>query len=140
MIQYIARGKKNPRTQEVKYYAQMAPTTPITFKGVAEQIEKMCTVTDADIKAVLMSLETVVTNAMKNGTTVRLGEIGSFRPTLSSKPVATADKVDASCIKRVRCRYTQGGNITKALLTQNIEFQPYKTLSDSSDDTSSASA
>lgn len=130
MIQFVTRSKKNPKTANVAYYAQMGPTNAMTFDDVAEEIEKMCTVTDADIKAVLMGLETSVISALKRGQTVRLGSLGSFRPTLSSTSAETAEKVTASNIKRVRCRFTPGSKLANALQLSNLEFQAYKLSTD----------
>lgn len=130
MIQYVTRSKKSPKTGTAKYYAQMGPTTALTFDDVAAEIEKMCTVTDADIKAVLMGLETAVTAALKRGQTVRLGSLGSFRPTLTSTGQETADKVTASCIKKVRCRFTPGSKLSNSLKLENLEFQAYKLSTD----------
>lgn len=125
MIQFIARKKRNPQNNETKYYAQMAPVTPLTLNGVAEQIERQCTVSMPDIKAVLNAMEYVVVSALKNGQSVRLGDLGSFRPTLTSSPADAASDVKAGLVKRVRCRYTQSGSMTRALDLKNLELQAY---------------
>ena len=63
MIKYVIRAKKSPIAKSVKYYPQMAPTTPVTFAQIVKRIEKRSTVSSADVKAVLDALQyEVITN------------------------------------------------------------------------------
>lgn len=79
MIKYVIRAKKNPLTKEVEYYPQMAPTTSVSLAQVIKHVEKRSTVSSADVKAVLDALQYEVIDALQNGNTVRLGDLGSFR-------------------------------------------------------------
>lgn len=72
MIKYVKRAMKNPISKQIKYYPMIAACTPITIKDVVAQIEKTSTVSSADIKATIDSLEFVV----KSGLTV---EDNAFR-------------------------------------------------------------
>lgn len=57
MIKYVIQAKKNPlKKNEVKYYLQMAPTTPMTLAQIVKRVEKRSTVSNADVKAVLDAL------------------------------------------------------------------------------------
>lgn len=56
MIKYVIRAKKNPIAKTVRYYPQMAPTTPVTLAQIVKRIEKRSTVSSADVKAVLDAL------------------------------------------------------------------------------------
>ena len=41
MIKYVIQAKKNPlKKNEVKYYPQMAPTTPMTLAQIVKRVEK----------------------------------------------------------------------------------------------------
>ena len=44
MIKYVIRAKKSPIAKSVKYYPQMAPTTPVTLAQIVKRIEKRSTV------------------------------------------------------------------------------------------------
>ena len=60
MIKFIIKGKKNPQKKtETKYYAQIAPTTPLMLPQIVKLIEKRSTVSSSDIKAVLDALQEV---------------------------------------------------------------------------------
>ncbi len=129
MIRYIARKKKNIATGEFTYYPSVAPVTPVTLDAVADQISRECTVSMPDIKAVINALEHYIVGAMKNGLSVRLGDLGSFRPTVyceRDSGVAKSDEVNADNIVGVRCRFTAGANLRRALHRKNVEFGPYK--------------
>jgi putative DNA-binding protein len=83
MIKYVIQAKKNPlKKEEVKFYPQAAPTTPVTLAHIVKRIEKHSTMSSADVKAVLDALQYEVIEALENGNTVRLGDIGSFRLTI----------------------------------------------------------
>ena len=58
---------------------------------------------------------------------MRLGDLGSFRPTISSFGTTEQNKADATLIRRVRCRFTQSGTMGLALQPARLNFQPYKT-------------
>lgn len=126
MIQFVSRSKKNPADQTTRFYPQMAPTTPLKLEDVIVQIERQCTVSAPDVKAVLNALEYVIVGALKNGTSVRLGDLGSFRPTIHSFGVATAPEVNAALIRRVRCRFTPSSWINRQLALRNVQFQPFR--------------
>ena len=90
MIKYIIQGKKNPlKKTEIKYYPQMAPSTPMTLAQIVKRVEKRSTVSSADVKAVLDALQYEVIEALENGNSVRLGDLGSFRLTMKSQGVET---------------------------------------------------
>jgi len=74
MIKYVIQVKKNPlKKEEVKFYPQAAPTTPVTLAQIVKRIEKRSTVSSADVKAVLDALQYEVIEALENGNTVRPG-------------------------------------------------------------------
>jgi len=57
----------------------MAPTTPMTLAQIVKRVEKRSLVSSTDVKAVLDALQYEVIDALQNGNTVRLGDLGSFR-------------------------------------------------------------
>ena len=73
------------------------------------------TATPSDVKAVIDAMEYEIIEAIKDGKSVRLGTLGSFRPTLSSEGAATAEAWSPSMAKSVNVRFTQGSEMKKAL-------------------------
>ena len=102
MIPYIVKSMKKPGTDQKQFYIQVAPTVPLTLETIAKNISSRCTVTETDCLAVLNELETEVITAARNGNSVRLGKLGSFRPTISSRGVPAASDVKLSNVKAVR--------------------------------------
>ncbi len=115
MIQYIVANHKNISDGSVKYFAQIAPVTPVNLTDIASRISKTCTVTEHDVKAVLSALQEQIIFCLSDGHSVRLGDLGSFRPTLCSFSYATPEEVSASSVKFVRTRFTPGTRLTAAL-------------------------
>ena len=68
-------------------------------------IEKICTVSGADIRAVLYVMVDVAIDNFAKGTIIRLGDLRSLRVTLSSKGEATAEKAKSGIHKRCRCYF-----------------------------------
>lgn len=126
MIQYVIREIRKPGTEDWKFYGQIAPVTPVTLTDITELIEKRSTVSSADIKAVLDALQFEVIQALKDGKSVRLGDLGSFRPTIKSEGAATAAAWNVDMVKSVNVRYTASGKIKKELAvggqSQSVRF------------------
>lgn len=124
MIRVKAKGMTNPVTKEVKYYMAIDDVTHINLKEVARRIEKISTVSSADIKGTLDALQYVVQEALLSGQSVRLGDLGSFRPTITSNGVLEMKDVDTTLIKGVRVRYTPSGALRQALSlgAGNVQF------------------
>lgn len=127
MIKFIIRRKKNNLSQasKVMYYPQMAPSTPMTLAQITKQIEKQSTVSSADIKAVLDSLQTTIITALENGNTVRLGDLGSFRLTIKAGGAETAAEARSrgvELIKNVNVKFTPSVTMRKAFMKDSLDF------------------
>ncbi len=125
MIKYVIRAKKNPIDKTVRFYPQMAPTTPVTLAQIIKRVEKRSTVSSADVKAVLDALQYEVIDALQNGNTVRLGDLGSFRLSIKATGSATsaeAKNAGANAIKTVNVQFTKSVAMKEALSPSNVEF------------------
>lgn len=123
MIPVIVQGKKNPLDKSVKYYIQAAPTVPVSFERIAKNISDRCTVTEPDVLAVLNALQTEIVTAVQNGQSVRLGQLGSFRATLTSRGVADKTQVDIAQIRAARVRFTMGSRLRSAMSLTNSDMK-----------------
>jgi putative DNA-binding protein len=126
MIKYVIRSKKNPQKKDVvKYYPQMASTTPLSLEQIIRRVEKRSTVSSADVKAVLDALQYEVIEALASGSTVRLGDLGSFRLTMKSEGSATAAEAKqkgAQLIKRVNVQFTKSTTMRDTLSVPLLDF------------------
>ena len=115
MIKYQVLPRRNMRTNQVKYYAQIANTSPVNLDVITELVQAQSTVSAADVKAVLDQLQVIVQEQLRNGRSIRLGDLGSFRPTLSSTRSDTAAAVKSKDIKRVNVVFVPSAYIQQDL-------------------------
>lgn len=104
-----------------KFYANPVMDGEVNLNDLTKAIEKICTVSGADIRAVLYALVDVSIDNLANGTIVRLGDLGSMRISLSSEGKATADEVKSSAIKSSGVIFTPGTRIKEMLATAKFQ-------------------
>ena len=102
---------------EKKFYANPVLDGEVTLDELTKQIEKACTVNGADIRAVLYALVDVSVDNLSRGTIVRLGDLGSLRPSLSSEGKITEAEVTASAIQGASIIFAPGPRIRDMLST-----------------------
>ena len=103
MFKYVVIAKKNPIGKDVKFYAQADKTAPIDIDIITQRIEKRTTVSSADAKAVLDALEYEIKEALIDGKSVRLGDLGTFRATIHGKGAATRESHSVKNISNLKC-------------------------------------
>lgn len=104
-----------------KYYASPNMIGELSLEGLTKAIEKISTVSGADIRAVLYALVDVMDGALAEGQIVRLGELGSLRVSFSSEGKSKAEEVNATSIKNPKVIFTPGKNIKKTLASLTYE-------------------
>ena len=100
-----------------KHYAQVVNTGVQDIDALTRAIEKISTVSGADIRAVLYALTDVMTESLANSNIVRLGELGSIRVSLSSAGFADEKEVDYKAVRRARILFTPGTGLKNMLKT-----------------------
>ena len=116
-IQIKSALRKNPQDKAAaaKYYPTVVLSQEMTQKQIVEQIADRCTLTGSDIKAVLDALMTVIKRSLANGSPVRLGDLGSFRPSVSGRGIEDASKFGANTVKKARVIYVPSAEIKEAV-------------------------
>jgi len=104
-----------------KYYASAQSSGELTLAGLTKRIEKMSTVSGADIRAVVYAMVDVMKDALADGQIVRLGELGSLRVSISSEGKDTEKAVNASSILNSRVIFTPGKDIREMLASLSYE-------------------
>jgi len=108
---------------ETKFYASAKSTGETNINQLIKRIEKISTVSGADIRGVLYALLDVVPEEMADGNIVRMGDLGSFRVSISSEGHATEDEVTSNSITEGRVIFSPGDKFDRML--NNLSFQPY---------------
>ena len=121
-VTYSVVPRRNPSEKGTppKYYAQAQARGDVNIREMAARIQSTCTVTKADVYAVLVALEDVIVEALQNGEIVRLGELGTFQLSLSGKGAATEEDFDTSLIKKARINFRPG--LTLADMLGSLSF------------------
>lgn len=83
-------------------------------------IEKISTVSGADIRAVLYALVDVSIDGLSRGAIIRMGDLGSFRVSFKSDGRATPEEVNSACIKNPGIVYTPAARIKDTL--KNLKY------------------
>lgn len=98
-----------------KFYASAQSTGSAGIDVLTERIEKISTVSGADIRAVLYSIIDVVPDLLSDGNIVEIGDLGSFRVSISSEGSETAEEVNSSNIKSAKILFRPGRKFKQML-------------------------
>lgn len=104
-----------------KFYASPVMDGEMTLADLTKAIEKICTVSGADIRAVLYALVDVAVDSLADGTIVRLGDLGSLRVSISSEGKDKAQDVKADAIKNTSIIFTPGPRIKE--MFETVKYQ-----------------
>ena len=127
----------------VWYPSAVVMGQPVPVKKVAKRLSQMCTVTYADVMAVLGELPGVMADYMAQGKSVRLDGLGCFRYTLDTQGVTEEDEFDfQKQVRAVRVQFvpqregamTKGSTATRTLVPDDIEWIPYDAALQQPDD------
>ena len=127
-VTYSVVPRINPREKNdpPKYYAQAQASGDVNIREMSERIQSSCTVTKADVYAVLVSMEDVIIDALKSGEIVRLGDLGTFQIGVSGKGTLTAEEYDSSLIQKARINFRPGIALSGILTTLTYAKVPKK--------------
>ena len=133
-VTYTVVPKINPRDRETepKFYGNVKSSGDINIREMAERIQGSCTVTKADVYAVLVALEDVISESIQKGEIVRLMDIGTLRVGISTKGALTEDKFDDSLIKKARILFRPGTILQNAIA--NLNFTKVKRVIEPEED------
>lgn len=117
----VARGKPGDPSAPKKYYASVKSIGRVTVFDIAEEINRMSTVSSIDLAAMLEAFLVTIPQKLAEGKIVDLGEFGSLRLRVQSEGSDTPEEVSASNIKRAFARFSPGKRFKRVL--RNITFQ-----------------
>ena len=121
-VTYSVSPRVNPQKKDEapKFYAQVQANGDCTIREMAERIQASCTVTKADVYAVLVALEDVIIEALQNGEIVRLGDLGTFQIGISGKGAPTEEEHTSALIKKARINFRPGNVLSSILGSLNF--------------------
>ena len=125
-VTYSVSPRINPRDKEAapKFYGHVQASGDISLREMSERIQQTCTVHKSDVFAVLVALEDVITEALKSGEIVRLGDLGTLQIGISSKGAVTEEDFSDALIHKARINFRPGSALMGALT--NLTFAKVK--------------
>ena len=85
-ITYAVKKVSNPKNRDVDYFhGQAIKTGELTLDKLAKRINNSTTVTQADCRAVLVSMKDHIIEALTEGQVVVLDDLGRFQVSLQGK-------------------------------------------------------
>ena len=132
-VTYSVSPRVNPSEKGTppKFYGHVQARGDVTLREMSERIQQSCTVHKSDVFAVLVALEDVITDALRGGEIVRLGDLGTFQIGISSKGAVTEEDYDESLIKKARINFRPG--MALAGILTNLTFTKVKVKSSKAD-------
>lgn len=110
MVKYHLIERVNP--QDIlgirKHYAVVHNQGEINLRQLATRISRESTISMMDTMAVLEGLLQVIPDTLIDGRIVKLGELGTFRLSISSDGVDDPDEFNSSMIKALNLRFRPG--------------------------------
>ena len=133
-VTYSVSPRINPREKDEapKYYAHVQASGDINIREMAERIQGSCTVTKADVYAVLVALEDVISESIQKGEIVRLMDIGTFRVGISTKAALKEEDFNDALIKKTRILFRPGSVLQNAIA--NLNFTKVKRVIEPEED------
>lgn len=104
-----------------KFYASTQTVGNLDIEELTEQIERISTVSGADIRAVLYSIVDIVPKLLSDGNIVSIGDLGAFRVSISSEPSEKEEDVSAGNIRKGKILFRPGKKFSTMLKT--LEFK-----------------
>ena len=121
-IQYeFYRNPNSQGTKKKRYHARVVPAGRISTDDLAEEIQKECTLTVADVKSVLIALADKMGEHLGEGRKVYLEGIGYFQVNLRCKEeVRTISGIRSENIEFKSVSFRADIDLKKKLKTQKI--------------------
>lgn len=113
----IERGNPSDPDAAKKFYASAVTKGKVGIEELTSRIEKISTVSGADIRAVLYAIIDIVPEMLSEGNSVQIGDLGTFRVSVSSEGSDKADEVSSSNVRGARIIFTPGKQFKNMLKT-----------------------
>lgn len=107
---------------QVKNYAMAKANGVSGLDKLCKLICSRSTLSSADVKAVLDSLNWAMDLELSSGNVVQLGEFGNFRLSICSEGTATEEEFDATKIKKARIIFFPGSSLRAT--RSDVSFTP----------------
>lgn len=122
MINFKLIERANPKDETAarKFYAIAISNKTADLRMVADRISRETNFSTAEVMGSIEAFLLVIPKMLEEGYSVKLGEFGSFRMTLSSEGAATKEEFNVSMIKGGNLNFRPGKLFSQIL--KSIKF------------------
>ena len=106
---------------QIKYYASIVRDRPVNLRKFASEIADKCTLNTGDVFAVLELFLQQLDYHMEDGRVIKLGDLGTFSPSMHSNGEDTPEKVSHFNISNYRVVFKPSKYLAKRLA--KVEFE-----------------
>ena len=133
-VPYVLVARINPRDKDAerKIYPVVKTRGSVTTETICEAIERNCTATRGDVKAVMKGFVNMMKKHLANGASIKLEDIGYFRVGIQSKGAATEEDYHPELIVDKYINYQPIGKLSEERV--NFEFTKANTPTKLSDE------
>ena len=123
-LKFFKRKNPNDLSAPEKYYAAAISEGSIDLKRLAEKIAYQSTLTPGDCYNVLSALEKNIIEELSDGRIVRLGDLGTFRLSVSSEGIDTLENTHSGMVKKARILFRPAIGLRNML--KNLNYKKVK--------------
>lgn len=133
-VTYSVSPRINPKDKNMppKYYGHVQANGDVSLREMSERINRLVLFAKVIVFAVLVALEDVISEALKSGEIVRLGDLGTFQIGISSKGALTEEDYDETLIKKARINFRPGMALVGIL--SNLSYKKVKVKTSKDDE------
>ncbi|MGL4518435.1 MAG: HU family DNA-binding protein [Phocaeicola sp.] len=130
-VTYSVNPRKNPADKDLPplFYAQVQTSGSADIDEMAQEIAYACTLTDADVMAVIRALIRQMTKNLKAGKIVRLENFGSFQFQVSGKGSLTEASYSPANIQKVNIQFRPGKFVKESQNVSSLNFRKVEAIS-----------
>lgn len=123
MITFKPVLRKNPKypNDPKKYYPLVKSTGTVDVRTISEELSDASTLNSVDIRAVLFGLEKSLLKYLQEGYTVKFGDLGTFRPSMSGTAAEKAEELTASNVSKVRIVFSPSPILKRTVATAPVK-------------------
>lgn len=114
--------------EEQRLGVAISGLTVVDIETIAQEVSDKCTVTRADVHAVMSELEEYVGDQLLQGKNIRMHALGSFRTTLHTVGAFSESDCTAANIRGLNIRYTMSSYLSHALAIRRLKFEKCRAL------------
>lgn len=120
-LKLIQRGNPQKPAEAKKWFATTVNQGTVSKRELSKEIAGRSSLTQGDISNVIDNLVDELPKYLASGQSVKLGEFGSFRLSVSGEGANSKEEFHTSLVKKVKIVFTPGLALKKEL--QDIHFE-----------------